>query len=1079
MLVEPKESGVRIKTGDARHRTLAFASVAIAVAAGVSILLWLALPRQLHIRTPIVGYPIYAAFNYPLYLDTFYLIALVFPALSIGAYASLVWIGRRVSPTANPRSAAVGEVANPATVAAPREDASESRLVWLAGSLVRLLVPAVAVAIEVAAASPQRLRIGPGSLVALLGYLAIVNALAAALAPVRQMGFRQGLRLVNSYAALAPLVLLTLVSRGSSVLIVSTGHLVHYSWFPVQAAAIALVLAAGSVTFALWRGTSPRRVEIAVVAIVAGGVLVFLCTSALPGALGAFGGFDDAQFLAGAQLTFWRGLLPWRDVYLLHGLIEDDFEGAIGMAVLSHTRWGGVAGLLLFVEPMVLVVQYLCVVYFAWRRWAAIAIVGVLLIAGQFYSIPRFVFLPVIVVAFEVTVRRKGRIAPALLGSLLVIESILTPEIALMAACTVLALLLEGLWANRRTPLLHRFSNLWWASVGAGLTALPFLGDLIWTHSVRAFIDYYRVFGSDHALWGAYPFQWSLEHQFGTTVQFLLPGLLWLATIVRLAIRLHSRRPFSPRDWSLLLSGLFVVSYYQKVIDRLDTGHVYEIFAVATPLMLLWGIEAIAALDHGIARMWRRLGARLAAPGDATGSRVWRRFVAFPLSVAGLAGLAVTLGFQSAVFTTAQNAPGRDHASAPVPAPAGLLGYTVPGSINTGEIYGLGKILARYSPSGPVFDFTNELGLTYFLLNRLPGSRFTHVEEAQTPLAQQLVVSELQASRPRLVVFTDYDFGLPVVDFVTGPLRNYVVSRYILTHYRPLADLDGQLVLIRSDLYRKVPPVRDLKVPGVAGPSRSSYFATLACQMGDIPDFLSAPNPGPTAVTLKARGGTPINTEITGWAVDDDQLLPAREVFATVGGQVVAATTPSLLRPDIEDYYHSAAVADSGFKLDFELGKGNTVHLFALNRDGTVSRIQPDPTLHLPRSLASPRSVGQVRSSAGVYPVQRGAHLSGWINSFTPIANERSYEITVPSGVHLNSFEWAQVVRPGATGKELVTISDGQPSASHSISFNELPGRSSVTAPVGSCLQWYGYRQQLTVTVRGSHPSKLAIRLFP
>ena len=92
-----------------------------------------------------------------------------------------------------------------------------------------------------------------------------------------------------------------------------------------------------------------------------------------------------------------------------------------------------------------------------------------------------------------------------------------------------------------------------------------------------------------------------------------------------------------------------------------------------------------------------------------------------------------------------RDAPSAFHFIIPAPAPSSLpLGYTQPGAVDVDQITDLGKVLDRYAGKNePVFDFVNEMGITYFLLNRVPGARFYHVESAQTPQAQNLEVSDL------------------------------------------------------------------------------------------------------------------------------------------------------------------------------------------------------------------------------------------------------------------------------------------------------------------------------------------------
>ena len=74
----------------------------------------------------------------------------------------------------------------------------------------------------------------------------------------------------------------------------------------------------------------------------------------------------------------------------------------------------------------------------------------------------------------------------------------------------------------------------------------------------------------------------------------------------------------------------------------------------------------------------------------------------------------------------------------------------------------------------------------------VPGTRFDNELDAYSPYAQDLLIGDLEKSRPRLVIFTNDTFGLPAVDGFRGnaisqdALHSYAISQYILDHYRPL-----------------------------------------------------------------------------------------------------------------------------------------------------------------------------------------------------------------------------------------------------------------------------------------------------
>ena len=191
--------------------------------------------------------------------------------------------------------------------------------------------------------------------------------------------------------------------------------------------------------------------------------------------------------------------------------------------------------------------------------------------------------------------------------------------------------------------------------------------------------------------------------------------------------------------------------------------------------------------------------------------------------------------------TLLRRIPGDFHPVVPDPAPATLtkLGYTLPGAVDTAQINTLGRLLDRYAgPRGPVFDFPNEIGVTYYLLNRVPGTRYFVASEAQTNFAQNQIISDLKGSRPRVVIFYDAGFGLPVYDGILESVRTPIVAEYLLSHYHPLVNMQGQLLMLRDDLVKSAPPLPPLPAGTL---TTDLYFSTPKCTMGDIREISMRP----------------------------------------------------------------------------------------------------------------------------------------------------------------------------------------------------------------------------------------------
>ena len=271
-----------------------------------------------------------------------------------------------------------------------------------------------------------------------------------------------------------------------------------------------------------------------------------------------------------------------------------------------------------------------------------------------------------------------------------------------------------------------------------GLRGAAFVGAwvvfLAATGALRGFIDYYVIFGPGHTLSGAEPACW-VGRQLGPTVEFVVPVALLLLTVARVAVQVRRRRPWTSRDWVMVAAASFVLLYYQKVLARADQIHVAEVFIVTLPLVLLWLIvgrrgprrraSGASCCEHsdGPARTGPRWPARRARCGPR---RAPSRHPGHRRRARG-AG-AEPRRHRSRQWRRTTTSP---RASEPVRRPARLLR-------RRGHRHDHGPrprhaCSERYAGAGgPVFDFNDEPGLLYYLLNRVPGTRFYHVSMADT-----------------------------------------------------------------------------------------------------------------------------------------------------------------------------------------------------------------------------------------------------------------------------------------------------------------------------------------------------------
>jgi hypothetical protein len=354
------------------------------------------------------------------------------------------------------------------------------------------------------------------------------------------------------------------------------------------------------------------------------------------------------------------------------------------------------------------------------------------------------------------------------------------------------------------------------------------------------------------------------------------------------------------------------------------------------------------------------------------------------------------------------------------------------------------------------------------LLNRVPGTRFDVVNGALTSPAQHLLVSDLEKSKPRLVVYTDttLEFGLPVMDEYDGVymydmVQNYVVSQYLLDHYRPLVSIQGQLLMLRDDLVGRVPPLPHLRVPPE---TTDLYYQTNACAWGYTPNFLDPPTFAHQQRSLRLgivnEGSAP--ETLAGWAVDNATSTPAVGVVAVRNGHEIAEAKPALSRPDVVTALGSPKALESGFSLSVSPGTGQ-LSLFALNSDGTASPIAGEgvsaPT-PLPSSIAL--SNGE---QVTVIPGRDSGHVDSAL-----VLSQRTLELSVPPHADLSRFQWITVDTSGGNGHQQFALGNAVGVPGHEITWWTLPrGGTRISVQVGSCLQWHGFGDSpLYLAIHGS-----------
>lgn len=844
-------------------------------------LVWRHIPTTLHGKTDVVGYPLFANFNINRYLDAFYLTALIGPAMFIVAYSLLSRFGplRRLAPRRHGslRSAATDDKKDTGEQSATRSTVAFSGV----AEVLRLFFVGAIAALEVVTAHPFSRSPLLVITISGLSYVALILVISNAKALVSPGGssWITTASHINSLVIIATVALCYPISRATEVYIVSTRQVVHYPWLPLW-----LVIAVTSLlvvhTVRRWRSDtdSTTRVEQNLLYFVAIPITIFILAAQIPGALGGMDTFGEGEFLAGGWLLM-HGVVPWRDLYLIHGVFDDGIKGIVGFQIFGRTRWGATAGMTMLLIPLYWVATY----YFA----AVVFRRRPLFVLGVFASIAlgvfvdwdlRYLFWPLILVLLYWVLERRTPARTAALVAGLIVEAIFIPELSYaLLAVGVTLVAYEVYMRDHALPTPHDFRATLWSIVTTIVIGGAFLVWLIFEHALGGFIGYFRDFATAHSLTGGIPLYTTytvatLPNALGITLhatasppmmtryglELVIPVAAIVATFCLVTVRVRGGRRLVTHDWLSIAAALLVALYYQKGISRADSGHIAEVFEVTVPLLLLLAYRLVTGIENAVLRACTRLkNTRHSIKASRWQARVGVTPVSFFALIAVLVLAPVGAG------ALINNTPGHIRASSPLPAPPSPvrggpgLGYNV-GALPVGVVTDIARVFERYAGTdGPVFDFSNAPAIVYFLLNRRPVSRFYDVGNIVTPLSERNAISDLERSRPNVVLFRS--IGMGAWDFIPNEIRDGILSDWLLTHYRPLVMVNGQLLLIRDSITHVAP------LPRLIGPvrTRSFYYRLGKCAWGYIPNFLNLKS-SMNATPLATVSLTLIKTNATG-----------------------------------------------------------------------------------------------------------------------------------------------------------------------------------------------------------------------
>jgi hypothetical protein len=485
------------------------------------------------------------------------------------------------------------------------------------------------------------------------------------------------------------------------------------------------------------------------------------------------------------------GAVPYRDVFLWHGLFENDTKGRLAFALVEES----VAGMRRFEA---LLAPLAAVAFFILARACCGSPLGGLictLLLLHWVAPPNVrYFLPYLALALLATwLRRRDFSAalPAGAGALAALAVFHSLDGGMGVLASAILLLGYGVIVFGDGGPAERAVQA--GRVGGAFAAGALAGALVpltWLMTVDALLPFLGtsadiVFGlSDRS---SHPYT-TLMPLVGKPLKMLvtyLPALVILWGLGHLAARFPGSGLHRPNPGLVVpLAGALV--FFRAVIRRPDIDHVTKL----TPLIFLLLLILVAHHGAGLLRgRWSGRTISLAA-------------------LVPLCGLLVLLGLYKAETPAGQSLSGLRHdppllADPDLPmrelslerAGAGVADVDMSAS----WIEGVARFLEQHlEPGEPFYDFTN-MGLLHFLADRPGPTRFVQTTYAASRGAQQEVVADLTTAQPRYVTFPSGNMRKYDYDRILHPLRHPLITRHLYRHYRPFTVIGDTILLVQKE----------------------------------------------------------------------------------------------------------------------------------------------------------------------------------------------------------------------------------------------------------------------------------------
>jgi len=568
------------------------------------------------------------------------------------------------------------------------------------------------------------------------------------------------------------------------------------------AIAVTLIAVLIAITVAFFTKTSESSSRIRAVTVYAVIPLLLYCLSYA--SLASFNQWVDL-FHRGESLgpasDYLRGKIPYRDVFILHGLMHDGMLDAWLMELFGRSAEVSMARFAIFGSLASPALWYLAMALFN-----SIPLAIVVMFFGSLTTIDNERILFEIATLTLLVAGLRGRARP-----LLVFLAGIPAGIALFYSFDI------GLYCVGGGVLFLLFQKPRWVAAafiaGVAAGAAPFVIYLAFRGALGAFVEnsFIVIPRIIDAVWSVpFPDLTSQFRQdlslrtisdflFSERVRFILnPLVIGIAMIVLLHGAIRKRR--HPLDTALLALTSFALLTQRSALGRVDFSHqTFSAFLIGPIILVL-----ILRLIDSVRESWQSRDRTVQAFLVGAGALAFAAFFT-AMWIPDILNLRLNdlIGYGPRTTKTI-----RDPLAREIEDRIGSVGFHV----------------AELSPPGsPIFDFSNQPAF-YFFFDRPNPTRFYQIPIMSPREFQRQAIVDLERAKPPLVIRrSPQDFD--IFDGIDNVVRAQAVARYIDDHYNYVRTVTGVELWKRKaktspanvELYLReirVPTVKELDVIG-------------------------------------------------------------------------------------------------------------------------------------------------------------------------------------------------------------------------------------------------------------------------